>query len=398
MSLATYGVTEAGYRAPRADELLAIVRAAMDSAAGIPLDYAEDTLEGNLTAIVAALVADMSEGAVQTLADALDINNASGQLLENLCLLFGLGRQGATPSQAALTATLSAPTVGVPAGARFTTDPASGTYTVWRLVEDTVLTGAPGETLVVRSEELGQVAAAAGTIVRILDTVPGLVSVTNAAPAALGRLEQTDNELRVARLQLLQAGGRGVLGAVLASATRALPASYFVGAVENTTPATVTVDGRAIGAHGHAVVVYPEPTASEAETLRLAIAQTRPVGSRSSGDHTADVFDPERNALVSVSFYVAGLRAVTVEVTLGALEPGFSAGDVGASVTQAITAYFNTLRVGDDVHLLRLQRELALVPGLLSAGLRLNGGAGFAAADVTVGVFTLATLSGVTLL
>lgn len=399
MSLSAYGVFPEGYRAPRGEELLAVVQAALDAAFGESLNYDADTPEGVVAAVVAAVVGDLSEGAVQRLADALDINNAAEGQLEKLCLLFGLGRSAATASQASLTPTLSAPTAFVPAGTRFGTIPSGNVYNVFEAVEDTPLTGAPGEVIVVRCTELGPVAAAANTIVNIIDAVPGLSAVTNALAAALGRSEQKDRELRLERLRLLQAGGRGPIGAIRAAAIRALPAGYFVGAVENNSSSAVTVDGVPLGPNSHCIVVYPAPTAGEAELLALAIAQTRPAGGKSEGDQLVTVFDPERNSNVDVRFQVAATKPVAVELTLNALEDGFSAGEVGAAATAAVEAYFANLLVGDDVLLLRLLRALADVPGLLAVGVRLSDNGGpFLAADVPVGEFTVAQLSATTVL
>lgn len=397
MATTTYGVTAAGYRAPRGEELLQVIKDSLDSALGESLTYDADTLEGVLAFVMASVLGDLSEGAVQQLADALDINNAQEQLLENLTMLHGVGRQGASASQVTLTCTLAAPSVFVPAGTRFATDPTTGApYTVWATAEDTTLTaGAP--TLIARCTELGPVAAEAGTVVRVLDNLPNLSAVTNVAAAAPGQAVQKDYELRRAHLNLLQAGGRGTLGSILAAATQAMPTGTFVGAVENTADAAIVLDGKVVAGHGHAVVVYPEPIASDADRLRLAIARTRPASGPTSGDHVGTVFDSERGGDVTLGFYVAEAFAVPVQIDL-LVAAGYLTSEAEAAAEAAVARYFAGLQVGDDVLLLQLYRELAAEPAILSADVQLDVGTGFAPANVPVGVFHIATNGGVTFL
>jgi uncharacterized phage protein gp47/JayE len=268
-------------------------------------------------------------------------------------------------------------------------------------VEDTALAGTPGETIAVRCVQPGPgpVQAAPNTITRIIDVVAGLTSVTNALPAVPGQTVQGDRDLRLARLQLLQAGGRGPIGAIYAAVVRALPAGYFVGAVENTGDTAVLIDSTPVGAHAHAIVVYPAPTSAEADAVRLAILQTRPAGGRSSGDQVGSVTDPETGYTTNVGFYVAQPLPMVVEVTLDEVDAGYDVGEVGAAARAAVQGYFATLRVGDDVRLLKMQRALAAVDGLLTVGLRINvDGGGFAAADAPVGEFHIATLTNVVIL
>jgi len=392
--MASFGVGPAGYRAPRAEELLRIQREALDNALGSTLDYAPDTFEGVATAVWAAQLGDLCEGSVQALADALDPNNASGALLDNLLALFGIAREQASPSSALLTPTLSGAAF-VPQGTRFGQTPSDpDNFDVWVAAEDTALTGAPGETILVQCERLGPVAAAPGSIVQLLDTVPGLTAVTNAQAATLGRARQTDREARQARLRLLSAAGSGTLGAIFAAVTRAVPSGVYVGVLENTSSGPAVIGGLPMLAHSHAAIIYPVQPSDVEDAIRAAIYLTRPAGGATSGDQLGTVFDEVTGNTVSVPFFYATALPVAVRLT-STRAPGVTLGEVQAAAEAVLAAWFDRLRVGDPVRRLALCAELAAIDGLLGVDVELDEGAGFAAADVLPGPARVATLSAV---
>lgn len=386
---APYGLTAGGYIAPRALDFLAVIRARFeqDRNDGNPYDWDADQVLGVLTAIQALQLGDISEGAVQSLADALDLNNASGHLLDILVQCYGLSRRQPTVGSALLTPTLSATPAFVPGGTRFGQIVDATTIRVWEAAEDTTLTGAPGETILVRCAEAGSLTAGIGAINRILDGVPNLSSVTNAASATPGLGEQSDQDLRLDALRLLQAPSRGTLGALYAAVVRATPAGTFVGVIENTSVVSITVDGVTVPPIGTVTVIHPTLTAAEEQMVREAIFQTKPLGGSVGGSETGTVVGPDGNP-VTIPFEYANESSVTVAVVT-TRAAGFDLADVEEGVQAAVETYFARLRVGDDVLRLGLAALIAGVTGVTGATITLNG----SGADLAIGPATIATLA-----
>lgn len=382
-----YGLTAGGFVPPRAFDLLAVIRGAFEreTNGGAPYDWDADTWLGVLTAIQAVQLGDMAEGPVQALADALDINNASGALLDQAVQSYGLSRRPATQGTATLTATLSSTPVFIPAGTRFGQVFSATEVLVWAAVEDTTLV-TTGDEILVRCAQPGVFPAGIGAINRVLDRVTGLVSVTNPAAASPGLAEQADRELRLDALRLLQAPSRGTVGALYAAAVRAVPAGTFVGVLENRTPSNTTVDGVAVPAIGATVVIHPQLAAAEEQALRESIYAVKPLGGSIGGSEVGAVIGPDGGSN-SIGFEYANTLTVNVAATV-TMEAGFVLGDVSGGVEDAIEYHFTTLRVGDDVLRLDLLSEIAKVDGVRTCSLLLNG----ANADVTVGAATIAIL------
>jgi uncharacterized phage protein gp47/JayE len=372
-----YGLTPQGFVAPRARNFLNLIRDTFESLVPdlAPYDWDGDQILGVLTAIVAVRLGDLSEGVLQGLADALDLNNAHGALLDLTAQLFGLNRRPATQGTAQLDVIqLSAPTAFVSAGTRFGQVAGPNDLRVWRAVQDTTLTGAPGESILVRCATAGQLTAGAGAINRLLDPVSGLVSASNSLFAVPGRAVQSDPELRADVLKLLQAPSRGVLGALYAAAVRAVPAGTYVGALENTTNAPVTIGTKLIPSHGSAIVVWPALSAADAQLLREAIFETKPLGGGIGGDQIGQVVGPD-GVSRPVGFFVADPVPVTVDVQ-AMLAPGSSDPATAANIKAAIEAFFGRLDVGERVSRLRLTAAIAAVSNVREVQiLELNGAA-----------------------
>lgn len=385
-----YGLTPAGFVAPRALDFLAVFRARFEQDVnnGNPYDWDADQILGVISAIHALQLGDLSEGVVQALADALDLNNASGALLDLLVQNYGLNRRQPTQGTALLTPTLTSTPVFVPVGTRFGQIVDAQTVRVWAAAQDTTLTGAPGETILVRCAEAGALVAGIGAINRILDSVPGLSAVTNAASATAGLAEQTDQDLRLDALRLLQAPSRGTVGAIYAAVVRAVPAGTFVGVIENTTLSSITVDGVTVPPIGTVTVVHPTLTADEEQAVREAIFQTKPLGGSVGGSEVGSVTGPDGNPY-TIAFEYANAVSASVEVVTTRAS-GFDLADVEDGVRDAVESYFATLRVGDDVLRLGLAAKIAAVEGVTGAVITINS----LASDLAVGVASIATLAG----
>lgn len=124
-----------------------------------------------------------------------DPNKATGQDLDVLCVLTGTFRDEGTASTIDLTLTGVAYTT-ISAGVRVES---TETGVRWTLDSDVTLSAGGTATAQFSCEDVGATEASIGTLTKIIDTVAGWSSVTNAGTPSLGTDTQTDAELRVER-------------------------------------------------------------------------------------------------------------------------------------------------------------------------------------------------------
>lgn len=183
----------------------------------------------------------------------LNINNASGKYLDNLCALSNVTRKPASYSTAKLLCTLdeSNPTDYT---VKATGTGSSGLAfldqngTIWYFEPDEDYTFVRGvqQEIVVRCEDLGPIAAVPGFINRLV-TNEVTMSISQNEYAQVGAYEETDSELRARRNQSLGASGDTVLES-LAGALLAYEAIEDV-EIYNGDTAKTAKDGTAIAAH-----------------------------------------------------------------------------------------------------------------------------------------------------
>src|SRR3990167_8930821 len=112
--MSDYGLSETGYTAPTAVDILAVIRSAYETDTGLTIDWSADGVLGPLTIIAAdriAAVADASQG----LYDSFSVAPAVGTSLDSLALLVGVTRLPATHGAVTLTITGTNGTV-IPSG------------------------------------------------------------------------------------------------------------------------------------------------------------------------------------------------------------------------------------------------------------------------------------------
>lgn len=374
--MTTYGLTAAGYTAPRQADYLAIIRGRFDAALAdlgyteTP-DYERDTFEGQITEIMAYLLGELASGN-QAVYDARSPANATGLQLDNLALIVGVPRNEATYGTVELTLTGTTGTI-ITAG-KVVEGGGSDGKARWVLTEDVTLVAGTG-TGTARAEFKGQVIATAGQVDAIVTPVSGWTAVTNAAAADPGQERETDAELRVRRQQSLSAAGAGSTAAILAAL---LDLDFVSGAVvrDNKTSASVTTDGITIAAFGVACVVAPNTlTTAQKTSVVEAIYEHLGAGTPTSGTTSSTV--TKRDARTeSINFYLAADSNVTVAFTL-LMESGYVAADVEEDLEELVTDYFLTLGVGASVYPSPIIALAMAIDGIANVTtLLLNGGAG----------------------
>ena len=358
-----------GYRAPRAADFRALIRADVEASWGVAIDWTSDTFLSGLVDAVATRLGTLGE-ASQAVYDALQIANATGQQLTNLCLLVGIPRLDPTYSQVTMTLTGTAGAV-IPGGLIVQGGGVDGRAR-WVLADTVTLNGSGSGSGVAVAEEAGAVSADSDTITLIATPTAGLLSVTNPNPAAEGQDAETDTDLRRRRQASLQQQGAHSLNAIRASLLN-LDGITAAACVDNASSTTTTVQGLSLIPWSVAAVVLPDAlTDAQRSALAISLYSQVKAGSQMSGDQTATVTDAAGYEQVVKWFY-----GTSVSVDVGAvlnLQTGYELSDVQAQVEAAITGYFDGLTLGDAARRLALLTLIGGIEGIIGCFLTLDSG------------------------
>lgn len=372
----TFGLTDAGYVAPRGADFLDLVRedfAARLDALGTPLpddyDWERDKFLGTITAVLAARLGELAE-AGQALFDSFDIANATGLALDNLSILVGVTRQAATFSQA--TVTLSGDVGTVIVEGKLVEGGGADGRARWSTSEDVTIGAGGTVDVVVVAIDPGPVVAAPGEIDAIVTPVSGWDSVSNAGNASVGTARESNAELRARRQASLQVVGAANINAIRANVLDVDGVQAAV-VLENDSREPAVVEGVSLPANSFRTIVFPDTlTTAQIQAVAGAIYERGPAGIRPDGSDVVasvvgvDDFDK------TVRFDFADEVTVNVESTI-TLAPGFVLADVTADVEQAVVDYFLSLAVGDAVRELALSALVATVEGVVGATFTFDG-------------------------
>jgi uncharacterized phage protein gp47/JayE len=193
----------------------------------------------------------------------------------------------------------------------------------------------------VEAQNIGEVKAPANTITNLLVPIANVTSITNLEAATEGRLEETDDELRVRRYESVSIIGAATEQAIIAN-VRNLDGVTAAFIIANRTFSTDS-DGRP--PKSFEVVVE----GGDEEEIAQTIWKYHPVGIETTGDITRTIVD-EMDEPQSVKFS----RPVTVHIRMQIdytkyAEESFNITGGEDGIAQAALAYGNTLNVGVDV-------------------------------------------------
>lgn len=208
-------LTETGLEIPTVEGLLTDMSSSLRGDIDPTLDTTADSPQGQLLGIFASHLRE----AWEALAVAFNINPADAEdfLLEWICSLTGTFRRPATKSRFVglrkITLTLDAGTT-VPAGSVVHVEGKPDVRFV--TTADAVNGGAVAADVLAEAEaeDAGPVVANAGTLTVIATPVVGWTAVTNTLDAELGKLRESDAELRIRREVELRKPGTGTVDAI----------------------------------------------------------------------------------------------------------------------------------------------------------------------------------------
>jgi uncharacterized phage protein gp47/JayE len=318
----------------RVDNLRTDLRSKISST----LDVSVESPEGQLGYIFCDAAQRIAE-LIQSVHVAQYPDGADGTSLEQLARLTGTYRRAATYS------TIEDVTVNVDAG----------TYTAGTLIahvvdnpdyrfvssEDAINAG-PGAADVdidFIAETAGQISAPASTLTVIAEPVSGWNSVTNDTAAVTGSDEETDNELRVRRVEELQTGAANVNSIV--TAITQLTGIEWASVVENDTDAAVG------GVPAHTIHPIVRATTATDEEIATAIFESKPAGIGTHGASYADVED-SGGTYHRIYFDDASVVEFYLEVDVTTVLGQYGGDD---EVKQALVDYQEaSLGIGDTIY------------------------------------------------
>nr|DAN87495.1 MAG TPA: Baseplate J like protein [Caudoviricetes sp.] len=143
-----------------------------------------------------------------------DPNKASGVDLDVIASLTGTSRSEGTASTVTgfVLSGVASPLTTVPAGTIFES---VTTGSRWTLDQQWTLDSSGQAVVDITCTEIGPIEADAGTITRIITTVPGLTSCNNPLPATPGTGIESDNSLRVKRATAVGRPGNNQIDSML---------------------------------------------------------------------------------------------------------------------------------------------------------------------------------------
>lgn len=186
----TSQITDDGITLDRYDDQVASMVAAAKGLWGEGINTDEDQLLGHQIRQIAYIFAQLAD-VLYAIYNSKSVRNARGIRVDHLLELIGIYRRAEAYSRAELTYTVDR-AVTIPAGHQVRT--AEQTY--FATEQPLMFLGAGSAKVWAACTTPGEIAAAAGAISVPVTRIPGVVTVENEAEATLGRLRETDAELK----------------------------------------------------------------------------------------------------------------------------------------------------------------------------------------------------------
>lgn len=294
------------------------------------------------------------------LANQINPNLSGGIFLDSILALTGDERTGAQRST--VQAVISGiPNTLIPIGTRVdTTDGAQ-----FELTRAAIIETMGSVTASFSSVEAGPVEAAAGTLTVVVSGAPlGMESVTNAAPATLGRLLQSDPSARNSRRNKLGLQGRSLALAV-SSNIRDVPGVRSLAFRENFESTTRVIDGITLVANSTWVAV----DGGADQAIAAAYQRAKTGGANFNGAQSEVVTDPTSGQDITVRFDRPDARAMIIRATVRGRS---SVSNPNDAVRDAIISYSQGNQINDEGFVIGADvspYELSVAVGIDVAGL-----------------------------
>lgn len=324
-------ITGQGVIVPDTSEVLTEIQNLFKEVFGEDLDLAPTTTQGRLIEMfqrnrtfciqICALVSNM-----------LNLNRATGFVLDDLGSLFLLSRHPATHTTVAVSLGGVSGTI-IPAGTRLqTTDGDVFESTQQYTITDSSVTAQ------FQSQETGEIPCPAHSLTIILDRVNGLETADNGSSGTLGADLESDAEFRARIKESLNVNSIAILSAIKSNlmAVEGVKDSYCY---DNYSSTSETVDGVTVPAHSILACVEGGSNFDVAKVLYSK--KTVGTGYITSATNlvTQDVIDEAYGTVYTVKFMRPITQAIDVVITVK--RQGYSGADLSNAVKDAIIQWYN---------------------------------------------------------
>ncbi len=373
-------ITASGISAPAYADVLAYLQGQYQAIYGSTVYLGSDSQDGQFLAIIASAINDANAAAIAVY-NAFSPATAQGANLSSVVKINGLTRNVASNSSVTLVLT------GV-AGTKISNGVVQDTAGYkWDLPPTVIIPTGGSIRVTAVCETLGAITAQVGTVTQVVTPTLGWQLVNNTAAAAIGSTVESDGALRLRQAQSTAIPSLTVLAGII-GAVAATPGVTRYAAYENDTSFP-----DANGVPGHSISLVVE--GGSATAIAAAIAAKKTPGAGTFGSTSVTITDLYGIPHI-INFFLPTNVPIVVAITLSAL-PGYTS-DIGVKIQAAVTAYLNTLAIGQRVMLTRMY-----VPANLNGSadgstfeitaLTING----ASADVAIAFNQVAVAAGVTI-
>lgn len=330
-------ITGQGVIVPDTSVVLADIQNEFKSVFGEDLDLTATTPQGRLIEMfqrnrtfciqICALVSNM-----------LNLNRASGFVLDDLGSLFLIERSPATHTQVTVTLSGVAGTI-IPVGTRIQT-------TDGDIFENTQRyeIGASGSiTAIYQAQKTGDIPCAAHSLTTILDRINGLETADNGSAAfSLGHDLESDTEFRYRIKNSLNINSIAILSSIKSN-LEAIPSVIDSYCYDNYTSALVTIDGVKIPAHS--ILACVEGGSNLEVATVLYKKKTAGTGYINAADNTdfspvvQSVIDESYGTVYQVTFIRPVEQPIDIEVSVKRQD--YSGADLEDKVKDAVIQWYN---------------------------------------------------------
>lgn len=319
------------------------------------LDTNAETPAGQLIDGITALASE-KDNEILFVSNQFNPKNAVGAWQDALAAIYFLRRKIALPTYVTCQASGAYGTV-IPYGA-IVQDTNGYTY----MNTQVATINASGQaTLYVRCTELGAVEAASGTVTRIITTVPGWDSVTNAAAGVTGRAVESQAAFESRRVQSVAKNAHGSVASLFGAIADINDVTALL-ILENTTNQDIVKSGVTIAGHSVYISVY----GGDNNDIARAIYSKLDAGCGTNGNtlvtYNPSSDEPDNQPDMSYSYYIE--RPTTVSTGIVVTIADEQTTTLTNAIKQAVVENFNgnsgyrRVKMGDKLYASRFYSDV----------------------------------------
>ena len=319
------------------------------------LDTNAETPAGQLIDGITALESE-KDNEILFVSNQFNPKNAVGAWQDALAAIYFLRRKIALPTYVTCQASGAYGTV-IPYGA-IVQDTNGYTY----MNTQVATINASGQaTLYVRCTELGAIEAASGTVTRIITTVPGWDSVTNAAAGVTGRAVESQAAFESRRVQSVAKNAHGSVAALFGAIADINDVTALL-ILENTTNQDIVKSGVTIAGHSVYISVY----GGDNNDIARAIYNKLDAGCGTNGNtlvtYNPSSDEPDNQPDMSYSYYIE--RPTTVSMGIVVTVADEQTTTLTNAIKQAVVENFNgnsgyrRVKMGDKLYASRFYSDV----------------------------------------